>query len=109
MADYNDMSDGFSDAEVPSKTSPETNEKTDSGESTALLPKAFFSGKELTPGNECKVRIQKVYDDQVEVSYVPHSDTEEEKEGEESSEGEAGSGYEDEMSMPRDDMAEMMR
>lgn len=35
---------------------------------TALLPKSFFKDKELEVGNECKVRIERVYDDDVEVS-----------------------------------------
>lgn len=45
-------------------------------ESTALLPTDFFQGKELTPGAECKVRIRRVLQDQVEVTYVPHGDAE---------------------------------
>jgi hypothetical protein len=41
---------------------------------TALLPISFFEGKELTPGTECKVRVEGVQEDQVEVSYVPHTE-----------------------------------
>lgn len=41
---------------------------------TALLPISFFEGKELTPGTECKVRVEAVQEDQVEVSYVPHTE-----------------------------------
>lgn len=44
--------------------------------STALLPTDFFQGKDLKPGLECKVRISRVLDGQVEVTYVPHSEPE---------------------------------
>lgn len=38
--------------------------------STAVLPKSFFpGGKELAPGSECTVRVERVHDDSVEVSY----------------------------------------
>lgn len=43
--------------------------------STGLLPTSFFQGKELKPGTVCKVRIEKVLDGQVQVSYVPHNET----------------------------------
>jgi hypothetical protein len=36
----------------------------------ALLPMDFFGGKDLQPGHTCKVKIEKVLDDQVQVSYV---------------------------------------
>lgn len=45
-------------------------------ESTGLLPNSFFQGKELKPGTVCKVRIEKVLDGQVQVSYVPHNESE---------------------------------
>jgi hypothetical protein len=43
---------------------------------TALLPIAFFEGKELEPGSTCTVKISRVLDDQVEVTYVPHTEPE---------------------------------
>jgi hypothetical protein len=39
---------------------------------TAVLPKGFFQGKDLSPGTECKVKIERVMDNEVMVSYVPH-------------------------------------
>lgn len=42
---------------------------------TALLPKSFFKDKELEIGSECKVRVEHVYEDEVEVSYVKHDDS----------------------------------
>jgi len=48
-----------------------TKEKTKSKDgNTALLPKSFFpSDKPLEPGNTCTVRVERVLDDQVEVTY----------------------------------------
>jgi hypothetical protein len=48
----------------------------DEAEKTALLPTDFFQGKDLQPGSTCKVRISRVLDGQVEVTYVPHGDDE---------------------------------
>ncbi len=60
-----------------------------SDQSTGLLPKSFFEGKELTPGTVCKVKIERVLDDEVEISYVPHDDEESEPApDDESAEGE---------------------
>lgn len=39
---------------------------------TALLPKSFFKSKELEVGSKCEVKIEHVFDDEVEVSYVAH-------------------------------------
>lgn len=47
-------------------------EQTGTDSETALLPKSIFGQKDLHVGAECKVRIEHVYDDEVEVSYVPH-------------------------------------
>ncbi len=62
-----------------------------SGE-TSLLPKSFFSGKELTVGSTCEVKIVHVYDDEVEVEYVPMDSEEsgETKPDDESMEGAMG-------------------
>lgn len=49
---------------------------------TALLPIAFFQGKELEPGSTCEVRVEAVEDDQVQVSYVAHEAESEEEEAE---------------------------
>ncbi len=43
---------------------------------TALLPIDFFQSKELQPGTTCEVRIERVLDGQVEVTYVPHGSEE---------------------------------
>src|SRR5262245_32454072 len=60
-------------------TGDEGNDEADEnmGSETSLLPKAFFGDKPLEVGTECKVRIEHVYDDEVEVSYVPHEEEDE--------------------------------
>lgn len=47
---------------------------------TALLPLSFFEQKELEPGKVCKIKVESVQDDQVEVSYVRHVEDESEEE-----------------------------
>ena len=72
-------------AEMYSTPAPNTPEGTDddSGmevdnptgdEQTALLPTDIIQGKELTPGSVCEVKIRRVLDGQVEVTYVPHNE-----------------------------------
>jgi len=46
----------------------------DKGSRTALIPTEFFGDKELEPGTECTVRIERVLDGQVQVAYVPHEE-----------------------------------
>lgn len=53
----------------------------DSSAETALLPKSLFGDKNLEPGAECKIKVVRVYEDEVEVEYVKH-----EKDGKESQE-----------------------
>lgn len=63
---------------------PDESKQTQDDSQTGVLPKDFFQGKDLKPGAECKVRIEQVMDDEVAVSYVPHS-TEDEGTAEEDS------------------------
>ena len=79
MPDYGNPGQGagnedlYSDsapAEAPVEEAEENPAERDG--STAVLPKDFFQGKELTPGTVCSVKIERVHDSQVEVSYVPH-------------------------------------
>lgn len=46
--------------------------KSELASNPGLLPKSFFEGKDLEPGTVCRVKIEKVYDDQVSVKYLPH-------------------------------------
>lgn len=66
MADYS--------SETPEPAAAPREEKSDA--KSALLPIAFFQGKELEPGGICSVRIEDVQEDQVLVSYVPHQEEE---------------------------------
>lgn len=66
---------------VPTPEQPESKEN-ETGEETALLPKSLFSGKDIEPGSKCEVEIVHVYEDEVEVKYVPHG-TKEDKPKEE--------------------------
>ena len=53
----------------------------DEGAATALLPKSFFpADKPLEVGNECCVTVEKVYGDQVSVSYSHSPEQPEEEE-----------------------------
>ncbi len=54
----------------------EVDNPTEGSEQTALLPIDFFQGKDLEPGSECKVRVSRVLDGQVEVTYVQHESEE---------------------------------
>lgn len=62
-ASEDDNGDGDEEGKEGSKTSESA---------TGLLSKSFFGDKELTPGKTCKVRVEKIYGDQVSVSYVAH-------------------------------------
>lgn len=66
----------YSDEPGEPKEPVEDKEREESDEETALLPKSLFGDKELEPGKQCKVEIVAVYDDEVEVKYVPHDDSE---------------------------------
>lgn len=71
--------DGAEAPETEESPAEESKER-ESGEETALLPKSLFSGKDIEPGSKCEVEIVHVYDDEVEVKYVPHGTKEEPKE-----------------------------
>lgn len=79
MADMYD--DDMGESSAPTK-------KDESPSETALLPKSFFQGKDLEIGKTCKVRVERLLEDDVEVSYVRHKDKDDEDEddGEEETE-----------------------
>lgn len=71
------MYDSPSADEAPDDTMPEKPEgETGTEENTALLPKSFFGEKELEIGKPCKVVPVHIYEDEVEVKYVPHDSKE---------------------------------
>ncbi len=63
------MDDEASPSETP-ETPDKPMEKKEDGE-TALLPKSFFEGQELKPGQQYYVEVVRSYEDEVEVRY-PH-------------------------------------
>ncbi len=76
------MADMYEDG--PDNPAPEKSKSEDKASETALLPKSFFpSDKPLEVGNTCTVKIERVMDDQVSVSYSHSPETEEVVEDEE--------------------------
>lgn len=69
----------MADEMYPAAESPDSSEKEDDGQETALLPKSLFPDKALKVGSECKIRVESIHDDEVEVSYVSHKEGKEEK------------------------------
>lgn len=63
-SDYDDSSGDSSEAPAEKKK--------DEAHQTALLPKSFFPGKDLSVGKTCKVRVERLMEDEVAVSYVRH-------------------------------------
>ena len=80
MASYSPPAgaDLYDDAPMPGKpdAAPDEKKEHQDDQATAVLPKSFFQGKDLKPGSQCMVEIQRVMDDEVQVSYVPHDDSE---------------------------------
>lgn len=73
--------DYFSDLAAPSTAQesprrrdrdPSTKKDESREEQTGLLSKSFFMGKDLDVDKKCEIRIVRIYDDEVEVEYVPH-------------------------------------
>jgi hypothetical protein len=71
--------DYYSDSAPSAQAAPA---KPDENAPTALIPKSFFGGKDLTPGKECTIRVEQVMEDQVAVSYVQHREEESERDEE---------------------------
>ena len=69
MPDY--MSDEGDSSETPDAAPADDQSAYDDqpASQTALLPTDFFGGKSLQPGATCTVKIVKVLDGQVQVSY----------------------------------------
>jgi hypothetical protein len=69
--DANSGEEYYSNASPQPAAAPDESEDSES-QSTALLPKSFFGGKELKPGAQCRIRIKQVMEDQVAVAYGGH-------------------------------------
>lgn len=68
--------DYYSDA-APAQESSPSGEGADSSQPSATLPKSILAGKEFQPGDEIVLRIDKIMDDEVMVSYAPEKGGEE--------------------------------
>lgn len=74
MPNENDPYSALEEGAEPSPSSQEMGDK-EAGETT-LIPKSFFEGQELKPGQQYYVEIVREYEDEVEVKY-PHQVKEE--------------------------------
>jgi hypothetical protein len=45
-------------------------EATEEEQETALLPRSFFQGKDIEVGKKCEIKVEGIFDDEIEVSYV---------------------------------------
>lgn len=71
MANYDSYADSSA---APSKagvddTAPEKEDDAEEA-ATALLPKNILGGKDFKPGEEVVLKIEHIYEDEVEVSYA---------------------------------------
>lgn len=73
---YPGMDEDEADPSMTGSGEGATKKDEDSEGSTALLPKSFFEGQELKPGQQFYVEIVRSYEDEVEVKY-PHQVKEE--------------------------------
>lgn len=56
------------------KPAPKETEKEETHQ-TALLPLKFFEGQELKPGEQYYVTVERIFEDEVEVSYPKKEET----------------------------------
>jgi len=80
-----DYYDDTTDSAAPTKPEPKT--KAGDGSESSLLPVSFFPEKPEV-GKVCKIKQEKIFSDQVQVSYVKHEETPEREEPEMMSETE---------------------
>lgn len=66
---YGNGSDTPDEAGAQSPDSTQNSSEPTDNAQTALLPKEFFGDKELNVGDECKIKIVHIYEDEVEVEY----------------------------------------
>ena len=65
--DYYGGGPDMADPAKPSQTKPDDQEP---DSDSALLPKSLFGGKTPEVGDECTFKVEHLFEDQVEVSYV---------------------------------------
>lgn len=77
---YDDAPEGPDSAQGSEQDGPPKKPQ-DAKSATALVPKEFFEGKDLKPGDRCEVEIAAIHDEEVSLKYV--GDHEEEERSEE--------------------------
>lgn len=63
------------------------NEGMESETETAVLPKSFFQGKDLEIGKTCEIKVEGIFEDEIEVSYVRHKKEDKSESKEDTMEG----------------------
>jgi len=75
------------DSEKPEMS---TEEAAEDESEQALLPRSFYTGKDLEVGSTCKIKVEGIYDDEVSVSYVKHEKEESSEPSDDTMEGAMG-------------------
>lgn len=83
----------------PSAKSAESDDEKDPGTDTALLPKSLFPGEPPAIGDVCSFKVEHVWEDEIEVSYVKDGEGAEKSPGGPSAMDSATAGF-DQMASP---------
>jgi hypothetical protein len=76
MPNYYDDAPEVGNDQMPPKPDGGDMQDQEGSPQTAVINKDFFGSKELKVGNTCEVRIDRIMDKEVAVSYVPHDENE---------------------------------
>jgi hypothetical protein len=70
------MRDYYNDEATASQPPPtdQATDKADDSGATALVPRDFLGEGGKQPGDRCEIEVVRVFDDQVEVKYVEHTE-----------------------------------
>lgn len=78
------MNDYYADAAPPPEgAAPEAKSDTSSDSNVATIPKSVLGGKEFQPGQEVVLKVEKVMEDSVLVSYASEEKPEEQEQPQE--------------------------
>ncbi len=59
------------DDSAPARGKPDADDEKDQGAETASLPKSMFGDKEPAVGDVCQFKVEHIWEDEIEVSWVP--------------------------------------
>ena len=80
-----DREDNYDDSPTPPPAAtkeagaPKDGGDDDDGGKTSILPRSFFGGKDLKPGDKCEVTVSAVHENDVEVTPCDSGDDESEE------------------------------